>query len=291
MSYESVDVYVKDNTPAEAPVEGMIVRVFDTAGSFHTQDTTDSEGHVGFTLWSQDYNLRFYKFGVQVSQPQRITVSETEPNIFDVEATIFSHPIANDARLCRCSGYFRTVAGGPQKGLDIHLQGEFDPILLEGAAVLSERVAIRTDRNGYVCVDLIRGANYLATIQGLEDCQRRISVPDLPSANLPDLLLTVVKEITFDLPAPFSVAEGATLQLVPTVIGSNQVPLVGMANADVLWSSSDEAVFTVGVEPEQLVLTGVAVGTAELRAVRRDNSIISIPDTGIEGVPQTVNVT
>lgn len=290
-SYQSVDVYVKDDSPAEEAVEGMLVRVFGTSGDFFTQDTTDADGHVGFTLWSQDYELRFYKQGAQVSQPQLFTVSETEPNLFDVSATVFVHPLANDPRLCRCSGYFRTIAGGPHAGVDIHFMGEFNPILLEEAAVLSERVHIRTDGDGYACIDLIRGANYLVTIQGLENCQRRVSVPDQPSANLPFLLFPVVQEVTFDLSPPFSVAAGSTLELVPTVIGSNQVPLIGTANADLLWSSSDETVLSVGVESERLVLTGVSPGSAELQAVRQDNSIISVPNTGVEGVPQTVTVT
>ena len=289
-SYQSVDVTVKDNTVAEDPVEGMVVRVFDTSGAFFSQDTTDSDGHAGFTLWSQDYDLRFYKHGVQVSQPQRITVSEVVANVFDAAATIFVHPVANDARLCRCSGYFRDITGAPHKNVDIHIIGEFDPILLEGSAVLSERVTTRTDGDGYVCTDLIRGANYLVTIQGLEDCQRRISVPDAPSANFPDLLFAIIEEITFSPSSP-SVAVGSTLDLTPTVIGSNQVPLTGAANADLLWSSSDETVMTVSVETSVLVLTGVSTGTAELQAVRRDNSIISVPDTGITGVPLTVTVT
>lgn len=290
-SYQSVDVYVKDTTPAEDPVSGMVVRVFDTGGAFHTQETTDSDGHVGFTLYTQEYELRFYKFGAQVPQPQRIIVSETDPNVFDAAATVFVHPISNDARLCRCSGYFRDITGAPHKGVDLIFQGQFDPILLDGAAVLSERVATRTDGDGYACVDLIRGANYLLTVQGMENCLRQVSVPDQPSANLPDLFLTIVEEVTFDPAGPFSIPAGSTEEVVPTVIGSNQVPLVGTATADVLWSSSDETVFTVGVEPDKLVLTGVAAGTAELLAVRLDNSIISIPDSGIEGVPQAVTVT
>jgi hypothetical protein len=109
--------------------------------------------------------------------------------------------------------------------------------------------------------------------------------------NLPFLLFPVVQEVAFDPSPPFSVLVGSTLELVPTVIGSNQVPLIGTASADLLWSSSDETVLAVGVETEQLVLTGVSPGTAELRAVRQDNSIISVPDTGVEGVPQTVTVT
>jgi hypothetical protein len=47
----------------------------------------------------------------------------------------------------------------------------------------------------------------------------------------------------------------------------------------------------VYAEPDKLILNGVAAGTAELTAERLDNSIISIPDSGIQGVPQAVTVT
>jgi hypothetical protein len=38
------------------------------------------------------------------------------------------------------------------------------------------------------------------------------------------------------------------------------------------------------------VIAGVSVGTAELQAVRADQTIVRIPDTPIEGVPLTIIV-
>lgn len=289
-SYQSVDVYVLDNTPAHEPVVGMLVRVFNTSGGFFTQEVTDSDGHAGFTLWSQEYDLRFYKAGVQVKQPQRISISETLANEFNISATVFVHPVANDPRLCRASGYFRDISGAPQPNVDMQFLAEFNPILLEGAAVLSERRTIRTDGDGYACIDLIRCAKYLVTLQGLEDEQRQVSVPDLPSANLPDLLFTVVAEITFDPEGPYIMAVGEILDLTPTVIGSNQVPLEGTATGDVRWYSSDETVLCVSFDATQLHILARAAGTAQILAERNNKSIISIPDTGIQGIPQTVTV-
>ena len=127
--YESVDVYVLDNSPTHDPIEGMLVRVFDATGTtLYFQDTTDTDGHVGFTLWTQEYTLRFYKFGAQVSQPQVIDVLEGGSNSFNAYATVFEPPIANDPRLCRCSGYFRDITGAAHPWVDIHLIGQFDPI-------------------------------------------------------------------------------------------------------------------------------------------------------------------
>lgn len=290
--YESVDVYVLDDTSLHDPVEGMLVRVFDSTGTtFHTQDTTDSEGHVGFTLWTQEYTLRFYKFGAQVTQPQIIDVLDGGSNSFNAYATIFVHPVANDPRLCRCTGYFRDITGAARPWVDMHFIGQFDPILLEGAAVLGERRSIRSDKDGYACIDLIRGACYLVTLEGLEDSQRSVSVPDLPSANLPDLLFPVVQEVSFDVAVPWSVAAGSTLVVTPTVVASNGVPLTGTAMEDVQWSSSDDSVLSVAVDNTTLTLRGISAGSAELQAVRRDQSIIRIPASDILGVPVEVTVT
>lgn len=297
MSYQSVDVHVMDTTALQGPVEGMLVRVFDEANvNFITQDTTDVDGRVGFTLFTATYNLRFFKFGAQVPQPQVAVVQEPaagEPllNAFNVFAEVFVHPIANDARLCRASGFFRDVTGAPEPNVDIHIIAQFDPIILEGSAVLSERRVLRTDKNGFACVDLIRCARYSAMVQGHEDVLRLIEVPDSPSVNLPDLLFPVVEAVTFDIPGPYNLAVGEKLELTPTVVGSNGVPIPGTASGDVQWSSSDSSVLGVATATTIIVLTGMVAGTAELIAERRNTSIIRIPETPIQGVPQTATVT
>lgn len=289
---QSVDVYVLDSTPLHEPVEGVMVRVFDAAGAiFQTQQTTDALGHTGFTLPEATYSLRFYKFGVQVPQPQIIEVSASLLNTFNAYGVVFVHPVSMDARLCRCSGYFRDVTGAPQAWVDMMFMGAFDPILLEGSAVLSERRTIRSGKDGYACIDLIRCAEYTATVQGTEDTQRKIKVPDLPSCNLPDLLFPVVDSVSFDPPGPYNLSVGQSLTVKPTVVDTAGVPLGGVDACDVLWSSSDGAVFSVTPSTStELVLFGVGAGTAELLAARRNVSIVRIPNTAISGVPQPVTV-
>jgi len=290
-AYESVDIYVLDDTPLNDPVEGMLVRVFDSTGTtFFSQDTTDVDGHVGFTLWTQEYTLRFYKQGAQVSQPQVIDVLEGDTNAFTIYGTVFIHPIANDPRLCRCSGFFRDITGAFHPWLGMYFLGQFSPILLEGAAVLSERRSIRTNEDGYACIDLIRGACYEVTIEGFEDTLRQVAVPDSPSANLPDLLFPVVEEVAFNPPGPYDLSVGEILEVTPSVVTSSGVPLVGTALADVQWLSSDSAVLSVGTTATTLVLTGMSVGSAELQAVRLNQSIIRIPSTSIQGQPVVVTV-
>ena len=297
MSYQSVDVVVSDNTPLGSPVEGVLVRVFDeTNTNFQTEATTDADGRVGFTLFTQKWNLRFFKFGTQVPQPQEMEVVEPvfgDPLVqtFDVVAVVFVHPIANDPRLCRASGFFRDVTGAPHAFLDIHVIGQFEPVLLEGAGVLNERRAIRTDEDGFACIAMILGASYTATIQGHEDQQRLINVPDAPSVNLPDLLFPVVESVAFDISGPHSLSVGSTLTLVPTVVSSDGVELVGTATSDVSWKSSDTNVLSVTLGPTELTLTGISAGSAEITAVRTNQTIIRIPSIPIQGVPVGVTVT
>lgn len=295
MTYEAVDVYVVENTPSKPPVAGVMVRVYDSTNrQFFTQDVTDENGRVGFTLWSQGYSLRFFKNGVQVKQPQVIEVIAPNPggvlvNAFEVKAVVFHHPIATDARLCRASGFFRDITGAPDKFVDLFFQPKFDPILLEDAAVLSERIHTRSDEEGFACIDLIRFARYSVTVQGYEGKERTIEVPDQPSVNLPDILFPVVELISFT-PEISSMLVGESVTITPVVLGSNDVPLIGTATGDVVWSSSDDTILSVAVSSETITLTGRGVGTAQLLASRLDNSIIRIPNIPIMGVPVTITV-
>lgn len=295
-SYQSVDVFVVDNTALKTPVSGVLVRVFDeTNTNFVTQATTDVSGRVGFTLWTQNYNLRFAKVGTHTPQPQVIEVLEPEPGAplvqeFEAQTTVFTQPIASDPRMCRASGFFRTVSGGPQPGLDLHFAGQFDPVILEGSGVLDTKRTIRTDAEGFVCLDLIRCANYMVYGQGFEDHPRRIRVPDLPSCNLPDLLFPVVGAVTFDPTGPVALSTGQELVIIPAVVDSAGAELTGTAAGDVQWSVSDSAIVSLVVGSSTLTLRGLSPGGSELRASRRRNTVIRIPNTPIQGVPLAVTV-
>lgn len=289
-----MDVLVVDESASPRPVENVVVRVFDEKNTrLVSEDTTDADGRVGFTLWPQNYNLRFYKFGAQIKQPQALQVLDADPPTpqeFQVSARVFVHPSAVDPRLCRVSGFFRTVSGEPNPGVDLHFMGQFQPVVLDGAAVLDDKRIIRTDQEGFACVDLIRGAMYDVYGQGFEDAPRCIRVPDQPSANLPDVLFAVVREVSFDVATPLSLTLGQSLTLTPTVVDSGGAVLTGTGVADVQWTSSDPSVVTLAVTPTELELRAVSRGSAELRARRRDESIIHIPDDSIQGVPQVIIV-
>jgi hypothetical protein len=290
VSYEPVDVYLKDQQGN--PISDTVVRVFNPAGTvFFTQQTTDVDGKASFLLFTQDYSMRFYKFRATFPQPQMFTVL-TAPNLntFDVKGEVFYPPVANDPRLCRCAGYFRDPDGTSQQFLDLHFYPEFSPIIVDQAGVMPRKSVIRTDEQGYAEIDLFRGGCYRVTIEGQDNEERYVRVPDLASCNLPDLLFAVVKRITFDPPGPWTIAAGAELEVTPTVYDSAGAVLTGTGQNDVDWTSSATSVLGLQVKETTIVLRALEAGSAELRAARRDQSIIRIPNVAVDGQPVAVTV-
>lgn len=294
MSFEPVDVLVVDDQ--DLPVEGVLVKVYDPTGTtLFTQALTASNGKASFLLETLNYSMRFYKYQVGFSQPQLFTVlAAPNTNLFAVYCTPFVLPIATDPRLCRCSGYFRDLDGSPRQNLDIHFIAKFDGIVLEEAGVFASERHIRTDKNGYAQIDLIRCANYQASIETLGgDSLRCVSVPDAPSTNLPDLLLPIVELVTFSPAGPYSLGIGPAneITITPTVFDSAGRQLTGTAISDVIWDTSDRNVAVVLPTATTLVLRGISAGTANLTAARKNLSIIRLPNVPVEGQPVSITVT
>lgn len=296
-SYQNLDVLMLDKV-TKYPVAGVLVRVLSEDGAVvYTEGVTNDEGTASFMLWTQRYTLRFYKFQVRFSQPLIVDVLEGQygapvQNSFLAYGEAMSPPMANDTHLCRASGYFRDITGAAHKYLDIFFIGEFGPILLDGSAVLSERRAIKTDEKGYACVDLIRCANYAATVEGYEDQVRRISVPDAPSVSLPALLFPTVESVSFDSPSPWTLSVGSEVSIKPTVVTSSKIPTAGPDCINVVWSLEDPTVASITLLQDSIVLRGLKPGTTKLLASRRDQSIVSVPYVkNLIGSGQQVTVT
>lgn len=294
MSYEAVDFYVKDSSPMHEPVEAVLVKVFSEDGRLvFNQTQTDADGHAGFLLASGfTYQARFYKQQVSFTNPALFEVLEApEVNVFDITAEIATPPTPTDPRLCTAYGFFRTVTGAKAEGVVIHIIAKFKPLLLDNAAILTERALLRTDGEGYAQVNLIRLGEYDVTVQGLEDYTTVITVPDAPNVNLPDLLFPVVATVAFDPAPPYSLAVDEELVLSPTIVATDGELLGGTAMNDVIWSSSDTAVLAVLPGGDKVTLRGLAAGSASIVVKRADYSIIRYPDLPISGQPAAVTVT
>lgn len=291
MSLEPVNVFVKEDNIALTPVEGVVVRVYDAAGAvFITQVVTDVTGLAAFILDSGfTYQLRFYKvhFGFA---PKLISVlASPATNTFDVSTVCLEPPTVTDLRLCVAYGHFRNPDGSPAANVNLRFITKFKPLLLEGDGVLTPSMDVKTDKDGYVQISLIRFGQYDVTVEGIEDHERCIAIPDQLNVSLPSLLFPVVARITFAPVAPWGLIVGGELVVTPTVFSSddNQLP----NTSDVVWSSSDPSVLAVLPGGDLLTLRGIAPGTANVIATRADPSIVRIPDTPIVGVPAAVTVT
>jgi len=293
MSYEIVDIYIKDSSPAKNPAEGVVVRAFSENGKiFYTQATTDVGGHAGFLLPSGlTFQLRFFKQNVGFVNPQYIVIAASPGvNSFDVTCDVLTPPTSRSARLCVAFGYFYRIDGSPAANVDIHVIAKFNPLLLDGNAILTEQLAVRTDEKGYVEMPLVRCGQYDVTVQGIEDYQRCISVPDAPNVNWPDLLFPVVDRVSFTPTPPTTLAVGQEVSITPSVYATDGNLLLGGAMGDVFWSSSDNSVLVILLAGGVITLRGIGPGTASLRAVRADQSIVRIPDLPIRGLPPAITV-
>lgn len=298
MNYEAVYLTVLDDDAYSTPVAGVVVRVFNNTGTvFQTQAITDEAGIVSFTLLAPlTYSVRLYKEKFSIKQPQLLPVVENPEflpisNNFIARGHAYKPPESVHPRLCRCSGFFKNLDNSPAREHSIHVISVFDPLLFEGDAMLTERLQARTDDRGYAEFDLVRNGQYLVTVEGFEDQQRTINVPDSPSANLPDMFFEVVESVAFDPPGPWGVTSGDRLLITPTVRTSTGRILPGLALDDLRWSTGDSHIALVCLAGTQLELRGDLRGVTELRACRSDNSIVRIPSTPLLGVPQAIQVT
>lgn len=297
MAVGNVDVYVLDDTAVHTPIEGVLVRLFDASNiNFVTQAITNAQGLAAFSLEQLvNYNARFYKDRVSFVQPQRLPATNVPGLLgeFTVYGHVYAPPEALNPRMCCCSGFFRNPDNSPAVNHDVHVIAQFDPLLMEGNAMLTERLRTRSDQRGYVQIELVRFGQYLVTVEGLEDQQRVVTVPDSPSANLPDLLFSVVERITFTPAGPWTVSVGAAneLTVTPVVYASSGRVLPGTALQDVQWLTADPLVAVVLPSTTELVIRGLAAGTTTLTPVRWDSSIVRIPNPAILGTPINITVT
>lgn len=298
MGYESVDVYVKDSTPLKAPVAGVVVKVLSADGALvYGMQQTDATGRASFLLpGGLTYQTRAYRFGYSFTQPLLMSVLSSplpsgQTNTFDMTATNVAPPVPNDARLCTAYGYFRDITGAPQANVQIHFIAKFNPVWLDGAAVVKERIIVQTDAKGYAQVNLIRNGQYDCTIQGEEDIVRYIDVPDAPNVNLPDLIFPIVERVTTTPAGPnFTFAVGTKITLAMHVLTSDKNDL-GKATSDVFYRVSPADIVTYWFEDDNMIVQGLVPGVASITLERADKSIVHIPDPGVLGQPLVFTVT
>jgi hypothetical protein len=306
----------------------VLVRAYTLAGVFVTQQYSSMVGPDAVAEITLDgdtvpigYTVRFSKNGVAFDgllgndskSPQSVLIyspaagSPTGTNNFDIQGQTFTRPVATNPRLCRASGFFKDLSGRVLPGLDIKFINDFMPAVVDGDAILGEALAGRTDKDGYMQLDMYRFGKYWAWVDSIHTIKdtpagtagtdaigfnRLICVPDQSSVNLVDLLFPIVSTVAFTPSGPVSVAVDATTNLTVVVTASDGRVLTGYADGDVCYTIADPLIAGVRLEDGGIIqIVGLSPGVTTLTVTRKDQTIVNIPNTPISGQPITITVT
>ena len=307
MGLVTVRVYAVDEN--DDALAGVMVQVYDSVGTFQTQNTTavvGSDAYAEFTLNGddppEDYTIRLSKTGVAFDgllgtdsqTPQALEIydppasSPSGTNDFTVQGQTFTRPASTNPRLCKASGFFKDASGRPRTNLDIRFIPAFDPVVVDGDAVMGYQLDGKTDSDGYFEVELYRTGTYQAVVEALDDIPRDIVVPDASSCNLVHLLFPTVETVEYD-PDPVNVTVDNTVTVTLTITTTSGVVL-DPCDGDVTFSIDDGEVATYQFANDgTLRVMGRSVGTAVITATRADDTIVVVPETALATL--TVNVT
>lgn len=288
---------------AAVDVDAAIVRIYSTDGvTFVTQGTTDADGLVSLELEDNTvYWIRCFKIGYEFPTRLSITTDSGQGNTFTVTATdLNAHPPATDANFCRASGTLLDSSGNRSRtSLRFALQNP--PKIVNGLGIVQGTSVVHTDENGYVFVDLIRGAVYDVVVGNLEDRVWAAPIPDQSAVDIIDLLWPQISSVSF-ADEDVSVAEGATADTAVTVQLSSgvEVPYTadGLSGAEITKATAfiqfdveDDDICAVTFDGLTNVLTikGMAAGETTVTAVVKDVFIQRFAD--VDPVIGTITVT
>ena len=283
--FETVDIVFQDRLNENTLVKDVYVRVHSEDGKdFFGDGVSDENGIAQFLLPAAGvYQLRFFAFGMKIKNPIYIevldTTSEPATQGFIVKCDLTSLPTSVDPHFCRLSGFFRGITGVKAAGIKLSFVPEFFPLVMNGAAIIKDTVYATTDKNGWVSIDLVRGAMYNARVETIESISQRIAIPDESSWNIVDVLFPQVRSLSFT-GLPTEVAIGQTVD-VPVAVTMTDSVVVTPHTTYVSVSSSDPNILDAYLENDYIRLMGRSAGTVTITFKRRNNDFIRIPNEAI----------
>lgn len=290
-----VTIHLQDPADGDAPVNDVLVRVYDSTNTnLITQGTTGAgafaDGDVVFNLAAATYVMRLSMSAPGYAFPggghqQFVVTGVPADDVFDVDVDLFAHPSAIDGNYCRCSGYLKTVDGLAAAGAAISIYRQNRPHLIGSAAVITERVDVRADKDGYAQVDLVRDGIYRAVTLGYPDVDLEFRVPSLTGANLSDVIFPYVTGL--DSPdAPITVAAGAYVDVDLNIVYRSGLSLA-IGEFDTLpvsLSVANVALASISIVDDKLRITGLSAGSTTVEATRAvedtDAATVILPDPG-----------
>lgn len=304
-----VDIYVLDDSPLTDPISGVFVSVLDPVTfAVVASATTDGTGRAAFVLPGAvtpgtQYEARFFKLGVRFSNPMQILVEEpaVTTNKFDMSGTLLVLPAATDPRVCRCTGRFVSFSNTPISKATVRFMalaesGYQVPKVVDGNLVSAEAYAAQTDADGFLSLDLIRGAQYYITFSGEDDTVWNICVPDRASVNLIELIHPAPVQLKWDpLEAPLdavSVQVGETKIVHFTLVYSDYEETGEGAAKWIKFINSDDALASIGYNSGTVSVEGIAAGVVNVTTeMLPDLKPVRVPPYNVVAPTLVVTVT
>jgi hypothetical protein len=299
MGYTRVVLVAKDLTDKVTTLSPCSFKVVGADNSVAGVFQTGEDGTASFLLPVGVYEVRAFHFGTDFGPPRTIALLEEAPeaagvpvNTYFLYGARFRPTDSLDPAICVAHGFFRTAGGLPAKNLDMQFTGKFTPMLVDGAAILPDKVVTKTNEKGWAFVPLLRGGIYHAVVEGAEDTVRTVYVPDARSWGLPDLLYPRIDRVVFtpSITSSVSMRVGEQMTTGAEVYATDGRKLERLTD-DANWSVSDSSVLSMEVLSDRVVFRALKVGVAIVSVLRTDRSVPSLPDVAVGNTPVTVTVT
>lgn len=299
------DVYVFDDALVPNAIQGADVTLLDPNTSAVVAFTaTNSNGKAGFSVPDGTYEVRIFKRGYGSGVHRLVVDALATTNKFDAAVEdLTALPVSPDSRLCRCTGRFVNLDGRPTKGVTFKLQAKVPyggqiPKIVDGDLVFADGMALRSDAQGLVSVDLFRTGQYHAIFAGEDDTTWCIEVPDRSSVNLIDLLFPAPVLLRWDQTAApadaVTLAVNETKAVPVSLLFSNFQTKTRLINEWVAFTNSDGGVVDLSYSDSsgEVFLRGIVAGNATVRANLQPHlSPFRVPPYALTANPLQVTVT
>jgi hypothetical protein len=275
--------------PGGAPVAGVNIALYATVAPYAKLTSAFTAANGEAALGDRPvgtYEIYVTTNAGQVSESgNRITVTvvDANPHVFDVIINTSALPTATDAKFCRCSGYVVDLFGRPVPYATVVFSESAIPNLLYSAGTGTSRVVspklltADADSAGWLSVDLLKNATYAVTFSGYENATWTITVPNLSSSSLPDVLFPVISGVYYSnsgvtlspSSAPtLSMSVGQEKELVITTQYLSGLQI--SSTKDVSFTSSDENKLVVLLTDTSITLQAIAAGVVTVGVSRRE---------------------
>jgi hypothetical protein len=268
---EPVTVTVKDQFLAT--VEGVYIGVYLEDGTFVTFVETDVDGKGELLLPADTYYLRLHKIKHSFSGKYRIEVEVGEVNTFTIQSVHLLRSPSTDPLLCAV--YWDAAFNPSQTTIPVGIHYIDTQVI--GNRLVGEDVTLSVRNPGMVLLP-----KNVWCYASFRDTTRKIKIPDLPFCELVSLLIPTVSSISVvvtDVPV------GTSKSFPIIAVRSDGVTLPdgentgGTVASYVTATSSDLSICTVTVYKDELVVTGVAVGSATITLQASPSTIGLVGDT------------